>query len=402
MKNKTNKVFCSKCILHSQVPNISINEKGLCNECEQNLFDRTIDDKIKKSLKKRTETLLEKVKSENHLYDILVLYSGGKDSTALLNLMKNTYKMKILALQVIHPLVGENAKKSAEQGAKKIGVDLIQIYQDENIYKKFVCMTLLNSNKYNLGESGCEICSFLYRWTGFRMAMQMNIPIIVDGFDKSQGTNIYRHQEMLNSNAKNGILPYGEMHKIFEDIIGDDERIGMYRYNNEDRAKYPLPSFISPFTFMDYDYRDNVEIFGQLGIETTSVARINNMCKAIHFFDLVSFKKYDCHSFIRHWANGIRYGYPTLSQLESTGNELLENAGRNELIDWMNEYKKVLFYVAKTKKDQSDDVIKQSIIDMTPTIKSMITPDSYDKLLENILYMRTMIDFFEIDIDTIE
>lgn len=394
------RIFCKKCVLHDKVPNVFINDEGICNECVSYKNDTIIDSKIKQDLKKRVEKLFEKVKSENHIYDIMVLYSGGKDSTLLLKMLKEKYKLKVLALQIVHPLVGENAKINTEKTADIIGVDLIKIFQDKNIYKKFMREAIINSDKYNIGENGCGICSFLFRWTGFRIAMQMDIPIIADGFDKSQGSNIYRFADLINKNAQKGILPYGKMHDVFNEIIGDDPRLGIYRFNQKDREKYVFPTYVSPFTFMDYDYREYEEEICNIGINTSSIARLNNMCKAIHLFDLISFKKYDCHSFIRNWANGLRAGYPTLAQAELNRNKQKHNSTRKELIDIMEEYKNILFYIAKT--DDDDECIRKKAYDMSPNVRKILSQESYEKILNNIMVnMRKMIVFFEIDIDKI-
>ena len=101
--------FCKKCVISNQRPNsavemknvnkkketISFNDEGICSACTYNENKTEID------WKQREEflfELLEKYRSKDGSYDVLVPSSGGKDSSFAAHILKNKYKMNPLAI----------------------------------------------------------------------------------------------------------------------------------------------------------------------------------------------------------------------------------------------------------------------------------------------------------------
>lgn len=102
-------IFCKKCVISNQRPNstvemknkninkntISFNEEGICSACEY------ANAKIETNWKEREELLfelLEKFRSKDGGYDVLVPSSGGKDSAFQAHILKYKYKMNPLAI----------------------------------------------------------------------------------------------------------------------------------------------------------------------------------------------------------------------------------------------------------------------------------------------------------------
>jgi len=85
---------CSTCLLPETFPNTTFNEYHVCNHCIE-YQNKQVGSALKKDLKKRESSknkliqLLEKTRNTNKSQcDCLVSYSGGKDSTYLLYLLK--------------------------------------------------------------------------------------------------------------------------------------------------------------------------------------------------------------------------------------------------------------------------------------------------------------------------
>ena len=77
--------YCKKCILSDDFFSVKIEENGLCNYCNENTANSTkiVDMGIKPSGRE---------------YDVVLAYSGGKDSTYTLYLLrKKYYKLTIFS-----------------------------------------------------------------------------------------------------------------------------------------------------------------------------------------------------------------------------------------------------------------------------------------------------------------
>jgi hypothetical protein len=82
---------CSKCILPETYPNITFDEKGVCNFC------RTYKEPKPTGGEDILINLFNKVKKMGRIYDAVVPLSGGKDSTYVLYLATQVYKLNVLA-----------------------------------------------------------------------------------------------------------------------------------------------------------------------------------------------------------------------------------------------------------------------------------------------------------------
>jgi len=212
---------------------VAFTDEGLCSVCVNFKKFKPHEPQVKKYLLEEMENLFKTVKKANKLYDVLVLFSGGKDSTILLKIAREKYGLRTLAFSVIHPLVNSTASRNMEDVTKKLGVDLIKAYVDEEVYKKVIRHGILKGPEYGLGEFfGCDVCSFFHHWLPVRYAMKLDISIILEGSDLSQTGEIsFLQSARVKAEAKQGKKPYGRVHELVMDALGPDYKGSIYDYN---------------------------------------------------------------------------------------------------------------------------------------------------------------------------
>ncbi|MGO9571947.1 MAG: N-acetyl sugar amidotransferase [Desulfomonilaceae bacterium] len=83
--------YCTKCVISNQRPRITFDESGVCSACryaerKQSLFDWEMRDR-------ELRELLDKHRSKDGSFDVVVPSSGGKDSSCVAHKLKYEYGM---------------------------------------------------------------------------------------------------------------------------------------------------------------------------------------------------------------------------------------------------------------------------------------------------------------------
>lgn len=124
---------CSKCILPATFPGIIFDGNGVCNFCNHYK---------KKSLlgEEELEKILKKYRSESDKPDCLVAFSGGRDSSYGLHLIKNKLGMNPIAFTYDWGMITDLARRNQARICGQLGIEHILISADirkkrENIRK---------------------------------------------------------------------------------------------------------------------------------------------------------------------------------------------------------------------------------------------------------------------------
>jgi len=118
-------IYCSRCGLPSNYPDVVIKENQVCEVCTafESYKDRAGD-------YFRTESelisLFNEHKSTNTgRYDCLMLLSGGKDSSYVLYQLVKEYGLKVLVFSLDNGFISEGAKQNMLKMTSALGVDMI-------------------------------------------------------------------------------------------------------------------------------------------------------------------------------------------------------------------------------------------------------------------------------------
>lgn len=386
--------ICRQCILKSTTPGVEINETGICSECVRHNKHPGYD---LERLARETQDRFVKVREENIPYHALVRFSGGKDSAYLLYMLKNKYNLRPLAFAVVHPFLNDLSSSNIDNIAQGLGVDLIKFYPDENMFIKFVRYGLLEGPKYGLREDvGCDLCSYIYHWVTHRMAMRMSIPYLVDGVDATEHEKpIFMDGEAMKAAMESGVKYQDPVPDIFRDACGDEYRGSIYDQNLDDLRNEEFPTTMSPFTFIEYDYKqkaDSLERAGIVAKQDTLAAQTN--CEVRHLFAYVAFRRYDCHPWEKQFALGLRKGYPT--HIEQCGIDGTDNLTREDILDWLEDYRKGLYFIAEN--EEGTRVEKETLRKMLPNMVTILGEQGFSVMADQMLKMYHYADYVGVDL----
>ena len=128
---------CSKCLLPETFPFITYDEKGVCNYCHNHKPKTQINsfDQLKE--------LVEPYRRKDGRADCIVPFSGGRDSTYSLHIVKKELNLNPIAFTYDWGMVTDLARRNIARACGKLGVENIVVsaninWKRENIRKNVI------------------------------------------------------------------------------------------------------------------------------------------------------------------------------------------------------------------------------------------------------------------------
>lgn len=134
--------------------------------------------------------ILDKCLSEKRgeKYDIAVSYSGGKDSAFLIYLLKEVYKMRVVAVSIDNGFEFPGVLDGLEEFPKNVSVPLEIITPDREFFIELYKNLIISPNELKDGKRNhiCHICNNII-WSQVTLyASENNIPYVASGLGLEQ------------------------------------------------------------------------------------------------------------------------------------------------------------------------------------------------------------------------
>ncbi len=164
--------YCVRCCLPSSEEGTSFDCMGMCPSCQSSEQKMHINWAERE---KGLRIILGEAQKKAKGYEILVPISGGKDSAFQLHVLKNIYKMKILACTFSHNWFSETGKYNLWNILEKMNIDHIMFTPNRELVNKIARESL-----YQIGDS-CWHCHSGVGAFPLQVAVKYRVPLIVWG-----------------------------------------------------------------------------------------------------------------------------------------------------------------------------------------------------------------------------
>jgi hypothetical protein len=297
---------CKFCLLPESYPNISFNNEGICSYCngkshygiEENQNIKSIIEK-KDSFKKDFEDFIENLKGKNE-YDCLLLYSGGKDSTYLLQILKEKYNLNILTLTVDTGLMNQQAKKNIKTIINRLKVDHITFTPGNDFYKKIYRYFLTHPNSETYCDRICGLCSNIIHGIGLIEASKRKIPFLALGNSPDQ-TDHYFYEIPRQKITKNWTP---------EELKNNNpDKIDLKYFWNPKKNDF-LPRILIPLHILDYPGEKKIikEILKLGLIKRKNLNSFKTNCHLAWLLQYLDLNKYGYDPYIKNLSRNIQSG----------------------------------------------------------------------------------------------
>jgi tRNA(Ile)-lysidine synthase TilS/MesJ len=302
--------ICSKCVLPETFPGIKFNDGGVCNHClqEEAVLKKTFEAKME--YRKRLDELIGNIKGKARSYDAIMAYSGGKDSSYTLKLLKERYKLRMVALTFDNHFLSSVSLGNIRKVTDLLEIDHIRFTPPWPLMRSLFALTaredIFPAPTLLRASSICTACIGLVKSVVLKTALEMSIPLIAFGWSPGQAPI---QSAIMKTNPALIRQNQSVMKKVFpSDIIQGIEHYFLPDAYYED-YKERFPHNIHPLAFFDYDEREIGLQLGELGWQAPTDTDTNSTnCLLNAFANQCHLQRHGFHPYVWEIANMVRQG----------------------------------------------------------------------------------------------
>jgi tRNA(Ile)-lysidine synthase TilS/MesJ len=299
--------ICSKCILPETFPGIKFDEHGVCNHCSDFKGIEALNEH-KREYEQKFISLVEKSRKKDS-YDCMIAYSGGKDSTYTLKVLRERYNLRILALTIDNGFISERAFRNMCSVSENLGVDHL-IFRPKfdlmrNIFLKSSENDIYSKKTLERASTICTSCIGIVKFVTLKTALEKAIPLIAYGWSPGQApvqSSVMKVNPQLIRATQAATL--GPLSRL----VGDE--VNAYFLTEEHFAMTErFPYNVHPLAFLDYNEEKIIKEIGQIGWEEPDDTDSNSTnCLLNAYANDVHIKRFGFHPYVWEIANMVRSG----------------------------------------------------------------------------------------------
>lgn len=261
--------------------------------------------------------VIEKNKSQS-AYDVIVSYSGGKDSSYTLKLLKQNYGLTILAVTFDHGFMSYQALRNSQTVTRSLNVDhLIIRPAEEKMRRAFVKsmrLDLYSRKALEKASSICLSCMHMIKSLMLKCAIEMRIPLIAYGWSPGQ---VSPRSAVVPLNAPLIREMQKSVVKILDLLLGKDlrafvpnEKLFDMFYEKEGRDEGGSLFSVHPLAVVEYNEEHVLNEIADLGWEAPGDTDPNSSnCLLNSFANWVHIDRYGFHPYAYEIAGLVREGW---------------------------------------------------------------------------------------------
>lgn len=304
---------CSRCILPESFPGVSLDDAGVCAFCRAAAGRKGKLEEDRKRYAAKFQELIAPLKSPGgrggRAYDVLMAYSGGKDSTYTLSLLRRKHGLRVLAWSFDNGFVSPAAAENIGRIVEALGVDHVFFRPRWDLMKQIFSVAatreLYPMKTLERASTICTSCIGLVKTACLKTAIEQRIPLVGFGWSPGQApvqSSIMRTNPALSRMTQQSLL--GPL----REVAGDEVETWFLREEHfADASRFPTN--VHPLAWERYDEGEILEEIARLGWRAPEDTDPNSTnCLLNAFANEVHLRRYRFHPYVWEIANMVREG----------------------------------------------------------------------------------------------
>ena len=299
--------YCRRCVLPATFPGISFDSAGVCQFCRSYRGDEAVDEQ-RMRYRRKFQDLIERNRPSDG-YDILMAYSGGKDSTYTLDLLVSVYKLRVLALTFDNAFLSPRATENIHHVCQALDVDHLMVRPAPDllysVFRAAARQELFAPKTLQRASTICTCCIGFVKSIVMRTAIERGIGLVAWGWSPGQAPI---QSSVMQTNPKMARLTQRAVYEPLSGIVSG--RLGPFFLHEEHfRQSDRFPCNVHPLAFHPYDEEVMAARNQELGWckpDDTDANSTNCLLNA--FANTVHKERYGFHPYAWEMANMVRCG----------------------------------------------------------------------------------------------
>ena len=211
---KSELIRCTRCVLSERFPNIQFNEDGICQFCDHEEKGGLRSEQLAQMCKKIASTVEKTQKNAvERDHDVLLCFSGGKDSTYTLKLLLEKYHLRVITFTMDNGFLSADAFKNIKHVTDCLGVDHITERPPQSfiskLYMKSAFEDFFVGDSLTRASAICSSCRMTFTALAVQTAVERSIPLIAAGYSRGQipgRSVVYQVESPINKEANSSLL----------------------------------------------------------------------------------------------------------------------------------------------------------------------------------------------------
>jgi tRNA(Ile)-lysidine synthase TilS/MesJ len=293
---------CVRCVLPRSFPGITFDADGVCSQC--NAGDHSHQAEFCERQRAHFCDVVEQNKGTGQ-YDAIACYSGGKDSTYMLQMMVRQFGLSVLAFTLDNGFITEQSKANITKIVDRLHVDHLFFKPARQFMTRMYRQAILGDlneprgNYYTRISDVCLSCITVVNVHAARLALQNRAPMIFAGFTPGQ---------IPRAVIKNNHVYYRETYGLHEAHF--EQRLGREaaRYLNLPRDDFEIYQ-MSPFLVYEKSEAVILQQIRELGWEhPEQLDGCSSNCALNAVGNICHEKKYGVHPYALELSKLVRKG----------------------------------------------------------------------------------------------
>lgn len=327
--------LCKRCILPETFPGISFDEEGVCNHCRREEKSDEKRPQKKASYRDRLDRLIADIKGTSSVYDAVMAYSGGKDSSYALKLLKERYGLRILAITLDNHFVSPMAWENVSRVTDALGIDHMRFRPPWKAMKAMFTRTaqedIFPAPTLLRASSICTACIGLVKNIVLKTALEMSVPMVAFGWSPGQ---VPIQSAIMKTNSGLTKQSMNALKKAFPERMADEMRQYFLPDAYFEKFKASFPYNVHPLAFFEYDEESIKNELVEMGWQAPSDTDTNSTnCLLNAFANQCHLQRHRFHPYVWEIANMVRQG--VMSREE--GIEKIYSDQNQEMVEYAKE-----------------------------------------------------------------
>jgi hypothetical protein len=326
--------LCSQCVLPENFPGVQLDDQGVCNYCQATAPAEDLAQK-KSELLQKFETLLAATRGRGN-YDALLCYSGGKDSTYTLGILKEKFQLRVLALTVDNGFLPAQTLLNIPRVMDHFGVDHLLLRPNfqalKAVFSACCQRSLYSAKTLERASAVCTACMAVVKAAALRLALEKEIPFIAFGWSPGQAplpsALMKNNPQMVQSMQKAVYAP-------LQAVAGDAFR-PFFLEERHFQGGFQFPTNVHPLAFLDYNEEEILRTIQTWGWEMPPDTDANSTnCQLNSLANVVHRQQFGYNPYVFEMSKLVREGYMhrsfALEKVNLPENERIVQAVRTKL-----------------------------------------------------------------------